>query len=180
MANDWLNVLGFEQEAVVRMVEYEKNRSRSKKAHAVFKRLDKLAVAWADRGIKTVEDVERAISVDENILHTAQAGDVFENGLLALGGAGADNQQKFIRFARKYAANLLGAGVAHGSERVGDGELFFDILRDRKLAFEIHTHNNVTSFYGLSNKARRAVEMRIISRISSRLPSKPGPTMRML
>ena len=73
MANDWLNVLGFEQPAVLRMLEYEISRGRSKKAHAVFKRLDKLAVQWADRGIKTLDDVEKAISMDEDVYNTAQA-----------------------------------------------------------------------------------------------------------
>lgn len=73
MANDWLNVLGFEQPAVLRMVQYELSRSRSKKAHSVFKRLDKLAVQWADRGIKTLEDVENAIAADEDVYNGAQA-----------------------------------------------------------------------------------------------------------
>ncbi len=73
MANDWLNVLGFEQAAVLRMVEYEVGRSRSKKSHSVFKRLDKLAVEWADKGVRTLEDVEKAISFDGEVAETAQA-----------------------------------------------------------------------------------------------------------
>lgn len=73
MANDWLNVLGFEQPAVLRMVEYELGRGRSKKSYSVFKRLEKLAVKWADMGIKTLEDVEKAISMDEEVSNTAQA-----------------------------------------------------------------------------------------------------------
>jgi len=73
MANDWLNVLGFEQAAVLRMVEYEMGRSRSKKSHAVFKRLDKLAVQWADMGVRTLADVEKAIAMDESVFNAAQA-----------------------------------------------------------------------------------------------------------
>ena len=72
MANDWLNVLGFEQDAVLRMVAYEMNRSRSKRPGPVFKRLNKLAVTWADRGVRTLEDVERAIAC---LLYTSDAAD---------------------------------------------------------------------------------------------------------
>ena len=73
LANDWLNVYGFEQPAVLRMVEYEINRGRSKKPQAVFKRLEKLAVQWADMGVRSLADLEKAIAVDENIYNTAQA-----------------------------------------------------------------------------------------------------------
>ncbi len=72
-ANDWLNILGFEQEAVLRMVEHELKRSRSKKPDRLFKKLNKQAAVWADRGVRTAADVEREIAFDEQIFQTAQA-----------------------------------------------------------------------------------------------------------
>lgn len=74
LANDWLNILGFQQDAVLYMVEGEIKRSRSKKpdARRMFKKVDKLAMQWADRGIKTLEDVKSAIAFDDNINKTAQ------------------------------------------------------------------------------------------------------------
>lgn len=77
LANDWLNVLGYDQDAVLRIVSYGIETSRVKngtpKPPSVFKRMDKLAVAWAERGCRTAADVERAIVEDEGILDTAQA-----------------------------------------------------------------------------------------------------------
>ena len=75
MANEWLNVMGYDQAAVLRLVEFGISRSRSKQPSpaSVFKRMDKLAVAWADRGCRTVEDVERAIAQEEDVYPVAQA-----------------------------------------------------------------------------------------------------------
>ena len=69
-ASDWLNVLGMSQDAVLKMLEYELKRG-GKQPAAVFKRADKRAAEWADRGIKTLEDVERAISYDEGVYSMA-------------------------------------------------------------------------------------------------------------
>jgi len=65
MANDWLNVLGFEQAAALKILEYE--RRQGGKPAAVFKRADKRAADWADRGIRSLEDVERAIAYDGQV-----------------------------------------------------------------------------------------------------------------
>ena len=65
-ANDWLNVLGMEQGAVLRLLEYELKHGGRQPA-AVFKRADKRAAEWAERGIRSLEDVERAISYDESV-----------------------------------------------------------------------------------------------------------------
>ena len=77
IANDWLNVLGYDQAAVLRLVEYGIASSRSKERipnpEGVFKRMDKLAAQWADRGCRTAEDVERAIAEDEGVSAVAQA-----------------------------------------------------------------------------------------------------------
>ena len=76
IADDWLNVLGYDQDAALRLVKYGLETSRNPdrvRPASVFRRMDKLAVAWADRGCRTVEDVERAIAQEENILPVAQA-----------------------------------------------------------------------------------------------------------
>lgn len=62
MANDWLNVLGFTQDAALRLLEYEKGLPGGKKPVSVFKRADRQAAEWADRGIRTLEQVEAAIA----------------------------------------------------------------------------------------------------------------------
>ena len=73
MANDWLNVLGFSQDAALRMLEYEIHQPGGKRAASVFKRADKRAAEWADRGIRTLEDVNRAISYDDQVYSLASA-----------------------------------------------------------------------------------------------------------
>ena len=75
MASDWLNLLGLEQDAAVRLVKYcvEQSKSKSPKPEWIFKRANKLAVAWAERGVRTVEDVERAIAAEDGVLDTARA-----------------------------------------------------------------------------------------------------------
>ena len=69
IANDWLNVLGYEQGAALKLVEYGIRTSRVKDPNprSVFKRMDKLAAQWADRGCRTQEDVERAIAEEEGV-----------------------------------------------------------------------------------------------------------------
>ena len=75
IANDWLNVLGYEQGAALKLVEYGIRTSRVKDPNprSVFKRMDKLAAQWADRGCRTQEDVERAIAEEEGVYPVAQA-----------------------------------------------------------------------------------------------------------
>jgi len=64
MANDWLNLLGFTQEAVLLMVESRVKKSRSKNPDRIFNELNKQAVKWADRGLRTAEDVQKALEID--------------------------------------------------------------------------------------------------------------------
>ena len=63
-AADWRNILHFEPDAVVLLVEYGIRTSRSKdpKPPSVFRRMDEVAEAWSQRGIRTREEVERAIA----------------------------------------------------------------------------------------------------------------------
>ena len=75
VANDWLNALGYDQAAALRLVQYGIATSRVKNPSpvSVFKRMDKLAAAWSDRGCRTLEDVERAIADEEGVYTVAQA-----------------------------------------------------------------------------------------------------------
>ena len=73
LANDWLNLLGFTQEAVLLMVEARVKKSRSRNPERIFTELNKKAVKWADRGIRTAEDVQRALEVDGRTEKTAEA-----------------------------------------------------------------------------------------------------------
>ena len=73
MANDWLNVLGYTQEAALRLLEYEIGQPGGKKLNAVFRRADKRALEWAERGIHTLEDVEKAISYDGHVTAVAKS-----------------------------------------------------------------------------------------------------------
>lgn len=61
-ASDWVNILRFDKDAVVRLLEYgiQTSRVRNPKPSSVFKRMDALAEEWSKRGIHTLEQVERA------------------------------------------------------------------------------------------------------------------------
>lgn len=75
IANDWLDVLGYDQDAALRLVQYGIRTSRSKdpKPRSVFDRMNKLAAAWADRGCRTLEDVEKVIAEQEDVYPVARA-----------------------------------------------------------------------------------------------------------
>ncbi len=73
MANDWLTLLGFTEEAALKLVEYELRQPGGKRSASVFKRADKRALDWAERGIHTAGDVERAISYDQQVYDMATA-----------------------------------------------------------------------------------------------------------
>lgn len=75
VANDWLDVLGYDQDAALRLVQYGIRTSRSKdpKPRGVFDRMNKLAAAWADRGCRTLEDVEKVIAEQEDVYPVAKA-----------------------------------------------------------------------------------------------------------
>lgn len=73
-AGDWLGILKYEPAAALRLVEYGIQTSRSKdpKPPSVFKRMDKLAEAWSAKGIRTLEDVERAIAEESGAMTVAR------------------------------------------------------------------------------------------------------------
>jgi len=73
MANDWINILGFTQDAVLTMVEGIYRRGKAKKPDSVFKKVNETAAAWAERGIRTVEDVQRALESDGQVEKVAAA-----------------------------------------------------------------------------------------------------------
>ena len=73
LANDWLNVLGLTQDAALKILEYELRQPGGRKPASVFKRADRRAVEWAEQGIRTIEDVERAIAYDDRVYEMAAA-----------------------------------------------------------------------------------------------------------
>jgi hypothetical protein len=77
IANDWLNVLGYDEAAVLRLVAYGISTSRSRDSvpspESVFKRMNKLAAKWSDEGCRTLEDVERAIAGQQDAYPVAKA-----------------------------------------------------------------------------------------------------------
>ncbi|MGI6240094.1 MAG: DnaD domain protein [Christensenellales bacterium] len=75
IANDWLNVLGFTQDAALALIKRELARSRAKKPDParIFKAADKRAAQLADMGVTTAEGVERAFARDERVENAAQS-----------------------------------------------------------------------------------------------------------
>lgn len=68
-AADWVDLLHLEKDAVVRLLEYgvQTSRSKSPKPPSVFKRMDALAEAWSKQGVRTLKDVERAIAEEKSL-----------------------------------------------------------------------------------------------------------------
>ena len=69
MANDWLNVLGFSQDAAIELVRGTISLSRSKNPDParIFKAADKRAAQLADAGVTDVEGVKRELAKDERV-----------------------------------------------------------------------------------------------------------------
>lgn len=93
IANDWLNVLGFTQDAALKILEYEMRLPGGRKPGAVFRRADKRAVEWAERGLHTLEEVERAIAYDDQVY--AMAGAVLKQ--LSIGRRPTANELDCVR-----------------------------------------------------------------------------------
>jgi len=72
IANDWLNVLGYTQEAALKLLEYEMRLPGGRKPASVFRRADKRAVEWAEAGLHSLEDVEKAIAYDDRVYSMAK------------------------------------------------------------------------------------------------------------
>lgn len=73
MANDWLNVFGFTQDAVLKMIELKLTHSRARKPDSVFAALKEKVPQWAEKGMRTAEDVEKIMLEDEQVDKTAAA-----------------------------------------------------------------------------------------------------------
>lgn len=74
LANDWLNVLGFSQDAVLALLRGEIARSHAKKIDParICKAADRRAAKLADAGITNAEGVEREYQKDERVDSAAQ------------------------------------------------------------------------------------------------------------
>ena len=64
---DWMDVLGYSQEAALKILEHEKKVSGQYSVNTIIKRADTRAVEWAERGIHSLEDVEKAIAYDDRV-----------------------------------------------------------------------------------------------------------------
>lgn len=73
MANDWLNVFGLTQDAVLKMIELKLSHSRARKPDSIFSGLKDKVPQWAERGMRTAEDVEKIMLEDEQVDKTAAA-----------------------------------------------------------------------------------------------------------
>lgn len=67
MAGDWMDMMGFSQEAAVQLVKYELRLPGGRKPDAVFKRADKRAIAWSEKGIRSLDEVKRAIAAEDRV-----------------------------------------------------------------------------------------------------------------
>ena len=71
-ANDWLNVMGMEQDAVIRVLEYELRQPGGKKPDSVYKRANRRVIDLADRGIHSAVEVERMLRFDDRVNELAR------------------------------------------------------------------------------------------------------------
>ena len=75
IANDWVLVMGYEKDAAVRLVEYGLKNLRYSRTNVrgTLKKLDQIALEWAERGVKSLEDVERMIAWEDGSYQAADA-----------------------------------------------------------------------------------------------------------
>lgn len=71
MTYDWLDVLGYSQEAALEILKYEKKVAGHFTPGTIINHADKRAMDWAERGVHTMEDVQRAIAYDNRVYHMA-------------------------------------------------------------------------------------------------------------
>lgn len=74
-AADWLNLFGFTKDAVLEMVEAHLRRSRAKTPNVkqIFAAINGKVEAWAERGVRTREDVQRVMEYDGRVEKAARA-----------------------------------------------------------------------------------------------------------
>ena len=71
-ANDWLNVMGMEQDAVLAILRYELRQKGGKRPDSVFKRANRRVIELADRGMRTKAEVERGLAQGDHVHALAQ------------------------------------------------------------------------------------------------------------
>jgi len=93
MTYDWLDVLGFSQEAALEILKYEKKVAGHFSPGTIINHANKRAFEWAERGIHTPEDVQRAIAYDDRVYAMAHA--VLKQ--LAISRKPTDNELDLVR-----------------------------------------------------------------------------------
>lgn len=73
MTYDWLDVLGYSQEAALEILKYEKKVAGHFSPGTIINHANKRAFDWAERGIHSLEDVQRAIAYDDRVYAMAYA-----------------------------------------------------------------------------------------------------------
>ncbi len=75
IAQDWVTVFGLTPEAALRVAEYGVTALRfsKKNPRATLRKIDNVVKEWAERGVRTVEDVERMIAVKNGVYAVAEA-----------------------------------------------------------------------------------------------------------
>ena len=73
MAVEWLELGHFTQDAVVEIVKYERRLPGGKTPDPVFKRAEVRALEWGEQGIRTLEEVKRAIALEDRARAMAAA-----------------------------------------------------------------------------------------------------------
>lgn len=75
IAQEWVTTLKFSKDAALRLVDYGLSRLKYSKTsvRGTLKKLDKIAFEWAERGVRTLEDVERMIAYEDGNYKAAEA-----------------------------------------------------------------------------------------------------------
>ena len=72
-AGDWLDLWGLSQDAALEIVKYEKRLPGGQTPDSVLKRVDKRVKEWAERGIRTLEEVKQTIAFEDRAYKIASA-----------------------------------------------------------------------------------------------------------
>ena len=75
IAQEWVTALKFSQDAALRLADYGLTRLKYSRTsvRGTLKKLDKIAMEWAERGVRTLEDVERMIAYEDGNYSAAEA-----------------------------------------------------------------------------------------------------------
>lgn len=70
-AAEWMESWGLDEEAIAEIVKYERRLPGGQTPDPVFKRADARVRDWAERGVRTLEDVRRAIAFEDQVYDMA-------------------------------------------------------------------------------------------------------------